>query len=83
MERSMGKGGGWRGEEGTKSNGKDVGQKGREGQETAEEGKDGQEVIERGKEGGQRRCELGGQWNPGTEAAAVEMLQAASAATAA
>ena len=52
MERSMGKGRGWRGEEGTKSNGKDVGQKGREGQETAEEGKDGQEVIERGKEGG-------------------------------
>ena len=71
MEMSMGKGRGWRGEEGTKSNGNDVGQKGREGQETAEEGKDGQEVIERGREGGQSRCELGGQCNPGTEAAAV------------
>ena len=52
MERSMGKGRGWRGEQGTKSNRNDVGQKGREGQETVEEGKDGQEVIERGREGG-------------------------------
>ena len=63
MERSMGKGRGWRGEEGTKSNGNDVGQKGREGQETVEEGKDGQ-VIERGREGGQRRCGVGWAMQP-------------------
>ena len=83
MERSMGKGRKWRGDEGTKSGENDVGQKGREGRETGEEGRDGQQVIERGREGWQRRCELGGPCNPGTGAAAVEMLQAASATTAA
>ena len=80
---SMGTGRGWRGEEGTKSGGNDVGQKGREGRETGEEGRDGQQVIERRREGGQRRCEPGGPCNTGTGAAAVEMLQSASAATAA
>ena len=45
MGRSMGTGRGWRGEEGTKSGGNDVGQKGREGRETGEEGRDGQQVI--------------------------------------
>ena len=43
----------------------------------------GQQVIGRRREGGHRRCELGGPCNSGTGAAAVEMLQALSAATAA
>ena len=41
MERSMGKGRGWRGEEGTKSGGNEVGQKGREGREMGEEERNG------------------------------------------
>ena len=41
MERSMGKGRGWRGEEGTKSGGNEVGQKGKKGREMGEEERNG------------------------------------------